>query len=44
LPASTLENVDGFVEKHSGLSSVGRMLESLLSGSDSINSLPYFLN
>jgi CheY-like chemotaxis protein len=44
LPASALENVDGFVEKHSGFSSVGRMLESLLSGSDSITPSPYFLN
>ena len=44
LPARTLENVDGFVEKHSGLSSVGRMLESLLSGSDSISPSSYFLN
>jgi CheY-like chemotaxis protein len=44
LPASTLENVDGFVEKHSGFSSVGRMLESLLSGGDSITPSPYFLN
>jgi len=44
VPARTLENVDGFVEKHSGLSSVGRMLESLLSGSDYISPSPYFLN
>lgn len=44
LPAGSLKNVDGFVEKHSGLSSVGRMLESLLSGSESIGPSPYFLN
>ena len=44
LPAGSFKNVDGFVEKHSGLSSVGRVLESLLSGSESISSSPYFLN
>ena len=44
VPAGSLKNIDGFVEKHSGLSSVGRMLESLLSGSESNSPSPYFLN
>jgi len=44
MPASTFENVDGFVEKNSGFSSVGRMLESLLSGNDSITPSAHFLN
>src|SRR5215470_19846240 len=42
MPASTFENVDGFVEKNSGFSSVGRMLESLLSGNDSITPSAHF--
>jgi DNA-binding response OmpR family regulator len=44
IPTSTLESVDGFIEKHSGLSSVGRMLESLLSGTDYTSPSQHFLN
>lgn len=34
IPANALPRVDGFVEKNSGFSGVGQMLESLLSESD----------
>jgi CheY-like chemotaxis protein len=34
IPSNTLNTVDRFVEKNSGFSGIGRVLESLLSGSD----------
>lgn len=43
IPANALQRVDGFVEKNSGFSSVGQMLESLLSESDTGVSSLHFL-
>lgn len=42
VPTNTLQTVDCFVEKNSGFSGIGRVLESLLSGSQASGNSAHF--